>query len=69
MTGLLTHWDPDQFPSLEEMLGEAGQDPSAVDDGEPQANAAAWIAVMESWNRKAGVSPAAQNAKQEVEDE
>jgi hypothetical protein len=69
MTGMLTHWDPQKFPSLEEMLGEGQKHtPQPAEDGEPRANAAAWIAVMYSWNRKAGVDPAAQPEKQEVED-
>lgn len=55
MAGLLTHWDPQKFPSLEDMLGERehGEAAPPVEDEEPRANAAAWIAVMNSWNRKA----------------
>lgn len=65
---MLSHWDPQKLPSLEEILGETGAEVAPVEEEEPQANAAAWIAVMDSWNRKAGVKPAAQDEKQEVED-
>ncbi|WP_370189244.1 hypothetical protein [Qipengyuania sp.] len=70
MTGLLTHWDPLKFPSLEQMLGEQSdkQVATPVDDAEPRANAAAWIAVMNSWNRKAGAQPTGNIEEQEVDD-
>lgn len=71
MTGLLTHWDPQKFPSLEDMLEEreGGEAATPVEDEEPRANAAAWIAVMNSWNRKAGAQAARSSEEGEVDDE